>query len=49
MEPVERSGGPDAAEIMKTKWVEARGAARLLSYPSDLRLIERYNGRQTAR
>lgn len=42
MEPVERTGKPDANEIMKTKWVLCRSAARLLSYPSDLRLIGRY-------
>ncbi|OGS01000.1 MAG: hypothetical protein A2V88_16680 [Elusimicrobia bacterium RBG_16_66_12] len=48
MEPVERSGKPDAVEIMKTKWVEARGAARLLSYPSDLKLIARYTARPAA-
>lgn len=42
MEPVERSGKPDAVEIMKTKWVEAGKAAAKLSYPSDLKLIARY-------
>lgn len=43
MEPVEKTGLPDAAEIMSVKWVEARRAASLLRYPSDLRLIGRYN------
>ena len=38
MEPVEKTGKPDAAEIMTTKWVAAGALARHLSYPSDLRL-----------
>jgi len=42
MEPVSRTGDPDAVEIMKTKWIAADKAARLLSYPSDLKLIARY-------
>lgn len=42
MEPVERTGRPDAVEIMTTKWVAARAAGRYLSYPSDLKLFERY-------
>jgi ADP-ribose pyrophosphatase YjhB (NUDIX family) len=42
MEPVERTGTPDAVEIMKTKWVRKTAAAKDLSYPSDLKLIERY-------
>jgi len=44
MEPVERTGKPDANEIMKTKWVKARMAEKSLSYPSDLKLIGRYIG-----
>ncbi|MEK7383357.1 MAG: NUDIX domain-containing protein [Elusimicrobiota bacterium] len=43
MEPVEKTGRPDAVEIMKTKWVDAGKAAAKLVYPSDLRLIARYN------
>jgi hypothetical protein len=45
MEPVARTGRPDAGEIMKTKWVAKRAAAKSLSYPSDLRLIGRYLGK----
>lgn len=46
MEPVRRTGKPDAEEIRRIKWVPARGAAKALSYPSDLRLIARYLGRK---
>ncbi|MBI2789331.1 MAG: NUDIX domain-containing protein [Elusimicrobia bacterium] len=42
MEPVEKTGRPDEVEIMKTKWVAKKTAAKRLSYPSDLRLIARY-------
>lgn len=42
MEPIEKVGRPDAVEIMNTKWVAARSAARALSYPTDLKLIDRY-------
>ena len=42
MQPLKRTGRPDAVEIMKTKWVEAGMAASVLSYPSDLRLVGRY-------
>lgn len=42
MEPVEKTGQPDADEIRRTKWVDAGRAATALSYPSDLRLISRY-------
>lgn len=42
MEPVARTGKPDADEIRAVKWVPARSAQRHLSYPSDLRLIARY-------
>ncbi|MBI4371220.1 MAG: NUDIX domain-containing protein [Elusimicrobia bacterium] len=42
MEPVERTGRPDAVEIMTTRWVDFRATAGKLSYPSDLRLIQRY-------
>lgn len=42
MEPVEKTGTPDAVEIMKTKWVSKTAAAKSLSYLSDLKLIERY-------
>jgi 8-oxo-dGTP diphosphatase len=45
MEPVERTGKPDAVEIMKTKWVARSMAEKSLSYPSDLKLIRRYIGK----
>ncbi|MEQ1920290.1 MAG: NUDIX domain-containing protein [Elusimicrobiota bacterium] len=48
MEPLEKTGRPDEVEIMKTKWVLRRTAARFLSYPSDLRLIARYLGKDNA-
>ncbi len=41
MAPLVRTGRPDAVEIMKTKWVPKRSAAKSLAYPSDLRLIAR--------
>ena len=44
MEPIEKTGRPDADEIRKTKWVAEKAAARALSYPSDLKLIARYLG-----
>lgn len=43
MAPVKKTGLPDAVEIHKTRWVAAAKAAGLLSYPSDLRLLGRYN------
>lgn len=45
MAPIERTGKPDAVEIMKTKWVAKKTAAKRLTYPSDLRLIARYLGK----
>lgn len=45
MEPVEKTGLPDADEIRKTKWVEAKAAMNSLSYPSDGRALARYLGR----
>lgn len=45
MEPLVKTGRPDAVEIMKTKWVRRDKAAKALSYPSDLRLIKRYIGK----
>ena len=45
MEPLEKTGKPDADEIMKTKWVISSQAVQSLSYPSDLRLIGRYLGK----
>ncbi|MEK7233098.1 MAG: NUDIX domain-containing protein [Elusimicrobiota bacterium] len=48
MEPLQRTGKPDAVEIMKTKWVAKKAAAKSLRYPSDLRLMARYLGEGTA-
>lgn len=45
MEPVEKTGRPDEVEIMTTKWVAKKAAAKSLRYPSDLRLIARYLGK----
>jgi 8-oxo-dGTP diphosphatase len=42
MEPLAWTGKPDEVEIMETKWVAARVAAKALSYPSDVRLLGRY-------
>jgi 8-oxo-dGTP diphosphatase len=42
MEPLARTGKPDADEIRRTRWVDASRAASSLSYASDLRLIARY-------
>jgi diadenosine hexaphosphate hydrolase (ATP-forming) len=42
MEPVEKTGKPDADEIRKTKWVEARKAEKSLSYRSDGRVLSRF-------
>lgn len=42
MEPVEKTGRPDADEIRRTKWVDADRAMKSLSYASDLRLIAHY-------
>jgi 8-oxo-dGTP pyrophosphatase MutT (NUDIX family) len=44
-EPIEKTGKPDAVEIMKTKWVLTSRARKALSYPSDLRLLSRYIGK----
>lgn len=45
MEPVRRTRRPDAVEIMATRWVAAASAERVLSYPSDLKLLARYKRR----
>jgi len=42
MEPVAKTGRPDADEIRRTRWVDAARAERVLSYPSDLRVLARY-------
>jgi 8-oxo-dGTP diphosphatase len=45
MEPVEKTGKPDADEIRRTKWIDERKADRSLTYPSDGRALVRYLGR----
>jgi len=45
MEPVEKTGRPDEVEIMKTKWVLPAKAAKILSYPSDLKILKKHSGR----
>ena len=42
MEPLVKTGKPDPDEIRRVKWVEARCAAKSLSYPSDGRVLARY-------
>jgi ADP-ribose pyrophosphatase YjhB (NUDIX family) len=42
MEPIEKTGKPDADEIRRTKWIDAKKAAKSLSYPSDGRVLSRY-------
>jgi ADP-ribose pyrophosphatase YjhB (NUDIX family) len=45
MEPVRKTGKPDAAEIRRTRWVDAAKAAELLAYPGDARALARYLGK----
>ena len=45
MEPVRKTGKPDAKEIIRTKWVDAASAADSLTYPSDARVLARYLGK----
>jgi ADP-ribose pyrophosphatase YjhB (NUDIX family) len=42
MEPLEKTGKPDADEIIQAKWVDAGKAAKTLSYPSDLKIITKF-------
>lgn len=42
MEPVEKTGKPDAVEIRRTRWVDAGKAADMLSYPGDGRVLARF-------
>ncbi|HEX4047056.1 MAG TPA: NUDIX domain-containing protein [Elusimicrobiota bacterium] len=41
MEPLVKTGKPDAAEIIRTKWVDAKRAAKELAYPGDVRALAR--------
>ena len=45
MEPVRKTGKPDAGEILKIQWIDALKAADLLTYPSDARVLARYLGK----
>jgi 8-oxo-dGTP diphosphatase len=42
MEPLEKTGEPDAGEIIAAKWVDAGRAEALLAYPTDKRLLTLY-------
>jgi len=42
MEPIEKTGRPDADEIRRTKWIDVNRAAKFLSYSSDGRVLARY-------
>ena len=48
MEPVEKTGKPDALEIRKTRWVPAKTAEKFLSYPSDARVLATFKTRAGA-
>lgn len=43
MEPLAKVGRPDAREVLSVRWAGAAGAARLLRYPSDVELLERWS------
>ena len=40
MEPVKKTGKPDAVEIRRTKWVALADAEKQLKYPSDLKTMK---------
>lgn len=40
MELIEKAGKPDADEILNTRWASRAQARKLLSYPSDLKVLE---------
>ncbi len=42
MEPIEKTGEPDAEEVLLAKWVEAVEAQGMLRYPSDFKLLEKW-------
>ena len=46
MEPVKKTGKPDALEILAVKWVTQEQARDILSYPSDLKLLRRWTLRK---
>lgn len=43
MRPVEKTGRPDAEEILACRWLSPARARALLRYPSDLALIENWS------
>lgn len=43
MEPLAKVGRPDAREVLAVRWAGTAGAARLLRYPSDVKLLERWS------
>lgn len=43
MEPVKKSGKPDAVEVLAVKWADLKAALSQLRYPSDLKLLEKWN------
>lgn len=43
MEPVEKTGVPMEGEILDCRWVEMAKVKAALTYPSDLKLIEKLN------
>ncbi len=45
MAPVKKTGKPDAVEVSAARWANAPAAEKLLSYPSDLKLLELFKSR----
>ncbi|MDD5657837.1 MAG: NUDIX domain-containing protein, partial [Elusimicrobia bacterium] len=45
MEPVAKSGSRDPEEILAVRWAPVDSAARLITYPSDQKLLEVYRAR----
>ncbi len=39
MEPVEKTGDPDALEVLACRWATAQAARKLVRYPTDLELL----------
>ena len=45
MEPVKKTGKPDAVEILAVKWAAPAAAEKLLVYPSDKKLLEAFKAK----
>lgn len=45
MVPVRKVGRPDAQEVLSARWMKVERAQKVLSYPSDLRLIDAWQRR----